>query len=177
MAITFVKKSAIPQTRGVGATEPTVTVRENGALAFNKLAFAALGGGTRKLALVGFDENTRQVAVQAFEKPPKNFTEADCFHITYAEKLGIGSIAMSGFLKSDGSIEGLPNVAYDYKAVGNQQFPAGVDEKKFVVTFTLPQSASLVRHATVSRKKKATTAPAANAPATLAEDSDLESLD
>lgn len=195
--ITFIKRTSLPVAtagRGVVATEPKLTIRNNGQMAFNSFIAKALG----EVNFIGagwLDQAKRRFAIQAFDKLPEGYTAEELF------KPGKNS-KMKGLYFGAGGL--LTEAGYDYKASGERHIftkeevtdkngktfgKIVVKEGEKMIIFTLPEGAltpvDVPKRA--PRKAKAaaaaaggsTTAPAStvDGPADNDEDVELESED
>lgn len=156
MAMTFVKKSTLPVLGKGKASEPSVTVTDKGQLTFNPAAAKAFGG--LRLAVMGFDSDSRKLQIQAFAKPPKGFEESDCYVIGVQKKSHAAYFSAANLLQSKEY-----NIGYDYKASGSQSFVPAVDVDKHVILITLPAGALTPRPKQTRNKKTAETPKAAAA--------------
>ena len=94
MAFTMINRSALPvSARGQAATDPKVSIRENGQIAFNKLATTALGSPTH--LVLAFDDTTRKLTFRPYTSGvtalPKGVTkkdeyEANLFPLSYGKE-------------------------------------------------------------------------------------------
>lgn len=158
-----IQRSKLPVLRvGKTATEPVVSITDNGQIRFNKLA-AAVFGDSKAVMLFDFSEKRVLTIVGYSGKLPKGWTEEDLFALpSDPEKKGCYINAASA----------LRQLGYDYKASGSQNFKElGINKEKRLISFTVPKGALTplpTQHR--ERKPKASTATAAAAPAAETED-------
>lgn len=153
MAFQTIKKSSLPvSTRGQASTEPKVAIRENGQIAFNKLAAEAMD--TPKILIIQFDPEKRLLVFRPYfsgKSPvPKGVSkedyEKDLFTISYGNKTAIESPYFAG-------AQLLKDLEYDYITSGNQNFIPQVVVKDKALVITLPKG-SLEAKPKTPRKPK-----------------------
>ena len=160
MANIVIKKSTLPVLGKGKAGEPKVTLASKGQISFSPSASKVFDN--RTLALVMWDKDSRTMTVRAFTKPPKDYTEADCFVIGYQKKSKAAYFSASALLQNKEAA-----IGYDYKASGNQSFnvTAVNTDKEKSVSWQLPEGAMTPKPSTPRKKKNKTEAPANTAPA------------
>lgn len=151
MGFKMISRSSLPvSTRGQASTEPKVAVRENGQIAFNKLAATEMG--TPVTLVIMFDEDKRHLVFKPYvsgksalpKGVKKEDYEKELFSISYGNKTKIESpyFAAANLLK---------DLEYDYIKSGNQTFTPLVKDGALVIT--LPKGA-LEAKPKAERKKK-----------------------
>ena len=163
-----IKKSSLPVLRfGRGATDPIVSISENGQVRFNKLA-QEFAGDLKKVVIADFDAKTRAMKLLAVAAPPKGWTEEDCFTLNVGKKGGGSYISCAAVFRME-------EVGYDFKASGNQTFKPTIDATKHVITFTVPKGALQAKPKAVRTKKaKAPAAEPTKAAAASADEIVIE---
>ena len=154
MALTFIKRSMIPESRGKEGTV-SVGISGNGQIVLSKKAGAFFGED--KTCVMAFDAGKvylfRPTAKQALKSEAKD-------HIRWNRGKKSKSLSFSAgkVLRDE---ESFGTYLYDFKASGNQSFPAELDEKSGAVTFIIP-AGSLAKRPITHRAKKVV-APAVKA--------------
>jgi hypothetical protein len=156
MPMTFVRRSAIPQPmKGKAATDPQITINENGQLVFSTLAMKIIGGKACTKVAIAYDPVKRTVAVfpQGHTKLPKDFPDKEFWGIKHSSKGNSAGLQGSGAFLNDTEhkVFAADEDRYNYKESGGQTFP--VQEKEGTLVFTLPKGA-LQRRPKVERKKR-----------------------
>ena len=163
MAITFVKRSALPVATHGKTAAPTVAITEMGQIQLGKVCSEFLGSKAKTLVMA-FDGSTA-LLFRSNAKAVAKWPIEDHIKLTYPvqkegqpEKHGC-TFSGAQILRhaKDYGASGL----YDFKASGNQTFQATLDEKNGCITFTLPTGA-IARRPFTPRKKKVVV-PATNA--------------
>ena len=162
MALTFVKRSALPVVTHGKTAAPTVAITEMGQIQLSKMCAEFIGKA--KTLVMAFDATT----VYLFKPTAKTVAKVpieDHVKLSYpAQKEGQPEkhgCTFSGAQILRHANEYGASGLYDFKASGNQSFPATMDEKNGCITFTLPVGA-VARRPFTPRKKKVV-APATNA--------------
>lgn len=156
MAFSIVKKTTLPVTTlGRTATEPRISVGENGRFVFN--AIISKEWEEKKVTKVAllFDADSNKVACMGFAadaKGVKDLKAEDYFPVQKASKGDQYSLGASGFLREVAK--------YDFAAAGSQNFPAAIDPK-YGFVLELPK-------VTPARRPTAVRKPKSTAPATVA---------
>lgn len=152
-----IQRSKLPVLRvGKTATEPVVSITDNGQIRFNKLA-AAVFGDSKAVMLFDFSDKRVLTIVGYSGKLPKGWTEEDLFALpTDQEKKGSYINAASA----------LRQLEYDYKASGSQSFrELGINKEKRLISFTVPKGALTPLPKQHREKKPKASAATAAAPA------------
>lgn len=126
----LIKKSVVPVlVKGRGTGGPSVSVRENGQVAFSTEAGKVFEGKTH--LVIDWDASDRTMSFKAADaaKPPKGMTKEDLFQIMVTKNGDQKYLNIGGVLKFEG-------IEYDYKAAGTHSFTAELEGDK--VSFTLP---------------------------------------
>lgn len=169
-----IQRSKLPVLRvGKTATEPVVSITDNGQIRFNKLAAVAFEGCT-SVMLYDFNEKRELSIVGYTGKLPRGWTEADLFPLPVAKE---GEADKKGCYINASSA--LRQLEYDYKASGSQLFKEGltINKEKHFVKFVVPKGtlAPLPRQ---TRQRKAKEAPATQTAASkgngAAQEADLD---
>jgi len=163
-----IQRSKLPVLRvGKTATEPIISITDNGQIRFNKLA-AEVFGDSKSVMLYDFNDKRELSIVGYTGKLPKGWTEEDLFALPApsedaAKHKGVYINAAAA----------LRQLGYDYKASGSQNFKElGMNKEKRLIRFTVPAGAlaKIPSAPRAPRKpKEATTAAAAGKPAVAAE--------
>jgi hypothetical protein len=161
MGLSFVKRSEMPVAQKGKSSGPSVSVTENGQVAFNAAASEGLGGRAITKVAIAHDSETGQFGVYPKgHKSVAKLTDADMFDIRWnkeknkkGQKQSLsGTVSsMSGLLKANG---------YDYKASGQQSFAVTIG-KDNVLSFTLPKGKLTPKPKNPRKPKVAPAAPAA----------------
>lgn len=182
MAVTFIKRSSIPvPVRGKLATNPQVTISENGQMTLSTLAVKLIGGKEIKKVAVGFEKDSRRVFI--FPQGHKNIAKMDEKEL-WELKRGTKTNSMSATLS--GSATFLNNTGvfgddkYNFKDSGSQVLP--ITEKDGYIFYSLPNGVLPRRQITVRKPRKekvqaitSTPVPAPQAPKAEAVELELES--
>ncbi len=154
MAFKIVAVSDLPVREfGRKATEPRITISDMGRFSFNSLIKENWGETADKI-LIQFDDTTNKLAFRAFPASAKikDIKPNDFINLAKAkpDKNGKGG----GDLSASGAPV-LNSVKYDFKAAGNQSYPAVWEEKGKIFVMQLPKETP-ARKPVQTRKKRTT---------------------
>ena len=160
VALTFVKRSALPVATHGKTAAPTVAITEMGQIQLSKLCSEFLNKAST--LVMAFDGTIAYLFRPTAKAVAKLGQEYHC-KLNYPKQKE-GQPEKHGCTFSGATVLRHANEfgasgLYDFKASGNQSFPATLDEKNGCITFTLPVGA-IARRPFTPRKKKA---PATNA--------------
>jgi hypothetical protein len=147
MAVTFVKRSALPAAIKGKVGTLAVTITSNGQIQLSSLSTKFFGGD--KKLVMGFD-NGKVYLFKSDAKVVAKVSDADKIDIRYATKGGTSAFSGSAILR-DANTFGTH--LYDFKASGNQTFACTEDLKNGCLVFELPAGA-LTPKPVVHRAKK-----------------------
>ena len=148
MAVTFIKRSAIPVAMKGKEGSLSVAVGGNGSITFSTKATKHLGNPVK--VAIAFDSDSRKLfVVPKGSKSVAKLAETEFFDVRHSKKGG--TCALSGgasFLKAK---EVFGDATYDYAGSGNQSFSA--NEEKEGISFVLP-AGTVAKRPTVARKPR-----------------------
>lgn len=153
MALNLIKKVASEKGPGKTATEPSVSIAENGQVRLNTVATKALAG---KKYLVLDHISDRDYRLIGLDGLPKGFTEADVIACKWTD--GKGNAVNQLYFGFAGT---LTQLEYDFKASGTQSFDAVVQEVKegklvlTAIAFRLPKGKLTPKAKTPRKARKA----------------------
>lgn len=175
MAITFLKRSELPEpTKGKVGTN-SVAISDNGQIVMSSIASKFFAGVDK--AFVAFDgtkvyllKPDAPIVVSAMKK--KMIGENDFVALRRSKKDGKedpnGQVAFSASRYLSVADKYGASVNYDFRASGNQTFQCSEDEAKGYLMFEIPASGKLTPKPVVARKKKAPASVKAEAGSTVA---------
>ena len=147
MAVTFVKRSALPQAIRGKEGSLSVVVTGNGQVQLSKKSTDALGNPDK--IVMGFD-GAKVYLFRADSKTVAKVDPKDMIQTNKPKKGGTIGFAASAILRSAKDY-GASHI-YDFKKSGNQSFNVTADEKNGYITFELPTA--LAPKPVVHRRKK-----------------------
>src|ERR1017187_4043374 len=147
MALTFVKRSALPEPqRGKGGSL-SVCVTGMGQIVLSSLATKALAGAKKGVA--AFDGATMYFFTEGAKAIAK-VDPKDMINLSYSKKGGTAAFGGGAILRA--AKEYGASHLYDFKGSGNQTFPVTVNEKNGCISWDLPTH--LTARPVVKRPKK-----------------------
>lgn len=173
MAHVEIDVGSLPQPQRMAAGKPTVTIGGNGQVRMSSKATEALGESATH-AKGYWDKDSRKLSFRGIDKVPVKGPKPFELGRPSNGKGKYAYFSASGLFQSEAI-----GILYDYRKAGTQIFDATVDEKKRVVSFTVPAETPEPR-VTVPRPRKPKVAPPtqeqAEAAATAAGEDDGNDL-
>lgn len=144
MAFQLIDLSTLPVREfGRRATEPRISITENGRFQYNKLVQTAWEDVTK--AVIYWDPDGRRLAFKGLKETEQVKNVKQYMKVTKGAKDGSLSSGGSGILA---------DIKYDFAKAGNQSYEAKLDEKTKMYVITIPAETPIAKVKTPRKKKE-----------------------